>query len=49
MTVRKDIWIRTTSVTGMVVFRKDYSKSYLIRAMFKVRSEQLQAMLTAAI
>ena len=36
MTVRKDIWIRTTSVTGMVVFRKDYSKSYLIRAMFYI-------------
>ena len=51
-TVRKDIWIRTTSVTVTVIFPKYHADcsygTYLITAMFKVRSQQLQATLTAA-
>ena len=47
-TVRKEIWIRTNSVAVMETFRKHDAKSYLITAMFKVLSEQLQAPLTAA-
>ena len=38
--------MRPTSVTSMVFFRKSHSESYLITAMFKVRSQQLQARLT---
>ena len=37
-TVRKDIWMRTTSVTVMVIFRKDHAESYLITAMFSLFS-----------
>ena len=32
-TVRKDIWIRTNSVTVMVIFRKYHTASYLITAI----------------
>ena len=47
--VRNDIWIRATSVTVMVIFRRCHAKSYLITVMFKVRSQQLQATLTAVL
>ena len=46
--VKKDILMRTTSVTVMGIFRKCHSGSYLITAMFKVCSQQLRATLTAA-
>ena len=48
-TVRKDIWVRTTSVTVKVIFQKCYSESYLVTAMFKVRFQQLRATLKTAI
>ena len=40
--------MRTTSTTVMVIFRKYYSESHLITAMFKVHSDQLRATLTTA-
>ena len=45
-TVSMDTCMRTTSITVMVNFRKCYSEGYLITAMFKVRSQQLQGTLT---
>ena len=46
--VRKDIWMRTTSVTVVVIFWKCHSESYLITTMFKICSQQLWAILTPA-
>ena len=46
-TLRKDILMRMTSVTVIVVFWKYYAESYLITAVFKVRSQQSLATLTA--
>ena len=45
-TVRKDIWMRTTSVTVIVIFWKRHSERYLIIAMFKVCSQQLRVIST---
>ena len=46
-TVRKDAWMRTTSVTVMIIFSKKWnSQIYLITAIFKVPSEQLRGTLT---
>ena len=47
-TVRKGIWMRTTSITVMVIFQKCHSENYMIAAMFKVRSQQLRPTLTRA-
>ena len=46
-TVRKDAWMRTTSVTVMIIFFKKWnSQIYLITAIFKVPSQQLRGTLT---
>ena len=47
-TVRKDTWrMRTTSVTVMVIFFQNWHfENYLVTAMFKVPSQQLQGTLT---
>ena len=37
--------MRMTSVTVMVIFQKCHSESYLITAMFKLRSQKLRATL----
>ena len=47
-TVRKDTWIRVTSVTVMVCIRKWRFESYLITAVFKVLSQQLRGTLKTA-
>ena len=47
-TVTKDIWMRATSFTVMIIFRECHSERYLITAIFIVRSQQLRATLTAA-
>ena len=46
--VRKGTWMRTASVTVMVIFRKWHSESYLITAMLKVPSQQIRGTLTTA-
>ena len=46
--MRKSISMRTTSVTAMVIFQKCHGESYLITSLFKVRSQQLRAILRAA-
>ena len=46
-TVRKDAWMRTTSVTVMIIFFKKWnSQIYLITAILKVPSQQLRGTLT---
>ena len=47
-TVRQNIWMRTISVTVMVIFKKCYSQRYLIVAVFKSRCQKLRATLTTA-
>ena len=47
-TVRKNIWVRTTSVIVMVTFLKCHSESYLIIARLKVPFQQLWSTLTTA-
>ena len=47
--VKKRTCMQTTSVTAMVIFfRKWHSEGYLIKAMFRVPSQQLQSTLTTA-
>ena len=46
--VRKGTWMRTASVTVMVIFRKWHSESYLITAMLKVPSQQIRGTLLTA-
>ena len=47
-TIRKDIWMRTTLVTVMLIFRECHSESYLVAAIFIVCFRQLRVTLTVA-
>ena len=47
--LRKNIWMKTTSVTFVVISQKCYSESYFIIAWFKFRSQHLRGTLTRAI
>ena len=46
--LRKDIWMRVTSGTVVVIFRKCHPESFLIAAIIKVRFQQLRDISTAA-
>ena len=48
-TLTNNIWMKTTSVTFMVISQKCYSESYFIIAWFKFRSQHLRGTLTRAI
>ena len=48
-TVRKNIWVRTTSIIVMITFLKCHSESYLITVRLKVPSQQLWSTLTNCI
>ena len=47
-TIRKYIWMRTTSISVMVIFWKCHPESYLFTAMFEVPSQQLWGTLSTA-
>ena len=47
-TIRKDIWMRTTLATVMLIFRECHSESYLVAAIFIVCFRQLRVTLTVA-